>query len=166
MTRNTKSRSHYVEREESLRRRAEFIDYIRGDPRTKRLPMSVRAACDKVGVSRNAIKNWRQIDESFAEAYEDAMEDGVDILEDEATRRAVDGHVDPVYQGGELVGSRTVYSDDLLKFIMSGRRSRVYGRAPQINVQNNTVIEPPSDRDLAKALSLLIEETKQKQLSP
>jgi len=155
--------SSYVSEAESLRKRAEFIDLLRGDPDRRQPPLSVRAACDRIGVSRTTVKTWRQTDEDFALAYADAMEDGTDALEDEATRRAYNGVEEPVYQGGELVGHKTVYSDKMLEFILSGRRPGMYRKDTQVNTQINVLPEVSSDRDLAKALNILIEEAKQKQ---
>lgn len=151
------------EHEKSLVRRAEFLDLLRGDPRLKRLPMSVRAACDQIGISRRTPIDWCQRDPAFAQAYEDAKEDAVDVLEDEAGRRAVHGVSEPVYQGGELVGHKQVFSDRLLETLLMGRRAAVFRPSNQVNVQTNLTLEAPSDRDVAKALALLVEEVKLKQ---
>lgn len=48
------------------------------------------------------------------------------MLEQEAYRRAVEGVEEPVYQGGELVGTVRRYSDKLLEFLLRGRRPQVY----------------------------------------
>ena len=149
--------------DESRRNKIEFLEMVRGDPRVNRLPVSVRMACDKVGISRTTVKNWRQTDSVFSSAYDDAMEDGVDVVEDEAVRRAVQGVTRAVYHAGEVVGHEQNYSDGLLQFILAGRRSAVYGRRPEVANQINLSLEAPSDRDVAKALTLLIEEAKQKQ---
>ena len=44
----------------------------------------------------------------------------------EAYRRAVLGVAEPVYQGGELVGTVQRYSDRLLEFLIRGRRPQTY----------------------------------------
>lgn len=153
--------------EKSLVLRAEFLDLLRGDARLKRLPMSVRAASDAVGISRRTVIDWCQRDPQFALAYEDAKEDGIDVLEDEAGRRAMGIEEDVFGQGedGETVkvGTKVRYSDDLLKFVLAGRRAAVFRPNQQVNVQTNLTLEAPSDRDVAKALALLVEEVKQKQ---
>ena len=41
----------------------------------------------------------------FKRLYDEALEIGIDELEEAARRRAVDGVAKPVYQGGELVGT-------------------------------------------------------------
>lgn len=150
--------------DESRRQQVEFLDALRGNKQLGRLPMSVRAAADLVGINRRSVIRWKEKDPAFASAYEDALEDSADVLEDEAVRRAVDGVPKAVYYMGEVVGREVVYSDDLLKFVLAGRRPERYRPNHQLNVQTNVNLEGPSDRDVAKALSLLIEETKAKQL--
>lgn len=150
--------------EDSLVRRAELLDLIRGNPARKQLPLSVRAACDKIRINRRTVIDWCEKDPAFARAYEDAKEDGLDVLEDEAVRRGVEGVTRPIYQGGELVGHEQVYSDKMLEMVLAGRRSAVFGRQAQLNVQNNVVVAEPTDRDVAKALALLLAETKARQV--
>lgn len=99
----------------------------------------------------------------------DAIEDSTDVLEDEASRRAM-GIEEDVFGRDEdgadaVIGKKTRYSDDLLKFLLQGRRQALYRPNHQVNTQVNVSLEPPSDRDVAKALSLLIEEAKQKQVA-
>ena len=80
--------------EQSLVTRAELLDLVRGNPARRQLPLSVRAACDKLRINRRTVIGWCQTDSDFARAYEDAKEDGIDVLEDEATRRAAIGACD------------------------------------------------------------------------
>lgn len=153
--------------EKSLVLRAEFIDLLRGDARLKRPPYSVRAACDQLQIHRRTVITWKQNDPEFAQAYEDALEDSTDVLEDEAARRAMGIEEDVIGrdEDGEdvVIGKKVRYSDDLLKFLLAGRRQALYRPNAQVAVQTNIQIEQPSDRDVAKALSLLIEEAKTKQ---
>lgn len=64
--------------------------------------------------------------DDFALRWKAAYADGVDVLEDEARRRAVDGIERPVYQGGVLVGAVTEYSDTLLAFALRGKKPETY----------------------------------------
>jgi Bacteriophage Sf6, terminase small subunit-like len=52
---------------------------------------SVQRACLAARIGRSAAYAWRENDEDFAAAWEDAYEAGTDRLEDELTRRALDG---------------------------------------------------------------------------
>jgi hypothetical protein len=53
--------------------------------------------------------------------WEDAIEAGTDVLEEEAKRRALFGVEKPVFQKGELVGHVQEYSDTLMIFLLKGR---------------------------------------------
>ena len=56
--------------------------------------------CKAAGVSRKAVRHWRETSEWFSELYDMAMEEAADRIESEAIRRAVDGYDEPViYQG-------------------------------------------------------------------
>ncbi len=58
--------------------------------------------------ARGAMYLWRREDPDFAEAWDEALEEGTDLLEDEARRRAMAG------------------SDHLLMFILKSRRPAQY----------------------------------------
>src|SRR5574337_1699712 len=58
----------------------------------------------------------------FSAAWDAALELGTDSLEDEAVRRAHEGTLKPVYQGGKKVGTIREYSDTLLIFMLKARR--------------------------------------------
>lgn len=103
-------------------------------------------AAAAAGVDRSTVFRRRQDDEEFAQAVDEAIDMAADKLEREARRRAVDGVEEPVYQGGQLVGKRMVYSDSLLALLLKGRRKKVFAeRIEQTGadggpVQTRTVI--------------------------
>lgn len=78
------------------------------------------------GVGRTTIFDWRAEDPEFAAAWSAAVEEGIDRLENEAYRRAVEGVERPVFQGGQCVGHTQEYSDNLLTLLLKGRRPNVY----------------------------------------
>ena len=59
--------------------------------------------------------------ESFRKAWEAALALGVQRLEDVAMERAIHGVEVPVYHFGEIVGTRRVYNDRLLMFLLRNR---------------------------------------------
>jgi hypothetical protein len=72
---------------------------------------------------------WRKNDPEFAAAWDEATSEGVDRVEDEAHRRAVEGYNPrPVYHKGEKVGEIREYSDSLLALLLKSRRPEVYAR--------------------------------------
>lgn len=83
---------------------------------------SVTKACEAAGIPRQNVYEWRNADEDFKIAWEEALEAGADVLEDEAKRRAVDGWEEPVHYQGKPTGSVRKYSDTLLMFLLKGRR--------------------------------------------
>ena len=83
-------------------------------------------AAKEAGVSRAIAYRWRQRDPKFATAWDEAVAEGVDQLEDEAHRRAVEGVDRPVYQGGVRVGEIKTYSDSLLTLLLKSRRPEVF----------------------------------------
>lgn len=86
----------------------------------------VRYACEAAGVSKQHAYKVRAEDPSFRAAWDEAREDAIEVLEREARRRAVDGVQKPVYQGKELVGHVTEYSDVLLIFTLKAMRPEMY----------------------------------------
>ncbi len=90
---------------------------------------SIAAACREAGIGRTTAYDMRNADETFARAWDDAIEGGTDRLEDEAFRRAHDGVAEPVISGGRQVldaeGIPLVirrYSDGLLTTLLKARR--------------------------------------------
>lgn len=159
----TKADRTPVTHDESVARKQRFLALVRGDEAAEdaeALPLSVAGACRVIDIHPNTVRMWRKTDQAFASDYTDAIEFGTDIIEDQATRRATLGVDEPVYQGGELVGVKRVFSDRLMEFILIGRRPEKFGRtAGQTNV-NILQVEEPTNRDIAKAFSLLLEEQK------
>lgn len=69
---------------------------------------SVTAACQAAQIARSAAYSWRADDPEFAAEWDDATDQGVDLLEDEARRRAM------------------AQSDLLLIFMLRHHRPQVY----------------------------------------
>lgn len=87
---------------------------------------SIAAAATSAGISRPSVYRWRAMEtpemQAFAEAWDEAVEQGTDRLEDEALRRAVDGVSEPVFYRGVVVGHITRYSDTMLAMLLNARR--------------------------------------------
>ena len=103
-----------------------------------------------LGLGRTILYERKQADLDFARAWEDAVEVGIETMEQEAFRRATLGVDKPVYQGGKKVGSVREFSDTLLIFLLKARRPEIYrerlshevtgkGGTPLIPVLNVTI---------------------------
>src|SRR5687768_16427948 len=63
---------------------------------------SVKKAAEALGVARRTVYCWKAADAAFSQRWDDALEQGTDILEDEATRRAVEGVQRPEFYQGDV----------------------------------------------------------------
>ena len=88
---------------------------------------NVRASAEAADVNFSIIYAHRRENPAFKAAFDEALAMAVESLEGEAFRRALDGTLKPVYQGGEQVGTIREYSDTLLIFLLKGRKKEVYG---------------------------------------
>lgn len=85
---------------------------------------NVTHACDDLGISRTAIYVKKRDDPEFAIALGEAQDRGIDVLEDEAKERALNGCIKPIYYQGEIVGSVREKSDTLMKFLLRAHRHK------------------------------------------
>lgn len=84
---------------------------------------SVAAACRTVGKSEVGAYLLRRHPEAheFRQAWEAALALGVQRIEDVAMDRALNGVEVPVYAYGNIIGTRVVYNDRLLMFMLRNR---------------------------------------------
>jgi Bacteriophage Sf6, terminase small subunit-like len=83
---------------------------------------SVATAASAIHTARGTVYRWRAADPEFKEAWEFAYEEGTDVLEDEAQRRAVDGVHDFRLDRHGVEHPFTRYSDALLMCLLKARR--------------------------------------------
>ena len=84
---------------------------------------SVRAACRRVNRADHGAYLLRRHPEAaaFRAAWDAALDIGMRRIEDVAMDRALHGVEVPVYSYGKLVGTRTVYNDRLVMFMLRNR---------------------------------------------
>ena len=95
---------------------------------------NIAASAQAAGVHRTLHYHWLDKDERYAEAFAEAHEVALDLLEQEARRRAVVGVTEPYLHGGQVVVDpvtkepilKRVYSDTLLMFLLNGGRPNKY----------------------------------------
>lgn len=100
--------------------------------------LSINGAAALCHMNRRSILNIKQREQrkweddgneglcEFALNWNAAIEAGTDALEDSAMRRAKDGVLEPIFQGGVKVGYIRRYSDGLVKTLLSARRPEQY----------------------------------------
>jgi len=89
-----------------------------------------------LGVHPSNVYRMRERDQAFDEACREAMEMGYDLVEEEARRRAVDGVLEPVFQGGEQVGSVRKFSDVLLRDLLKAYKPKKFNPGAKVSVQD------------------------------
>jgi hypothetical protein len=106
--------------------------------------------CKAAGVSRKAVRHWRESSEWFSELYDMAIEEAADRIESEAIRRAVDGYDEPViYQGmpTTVVDPETgeqrqltvrKYSDTLMALVLKGARPDKYRENHKVELEGGS----------------------------
>ncbi|MEF8794423.1 hypothetical protein [Thiohalorhabdus sp.] len=89
---------------------------------------NVTEACRTVGIQPQVMYRIRdrEGEEEFREAWDLALDEGSDMLEAEARRRAVEGVDRPIYQRGECVGFERQYSDQLLVRLLEAHKPDKY----------------------------------------
>lgn len=121
----------------------------------------VAAAARAANISSATAYHLRNADDDFRQAWDDAMEDSIDTMEEEARRRAVDGVEEPVFgKDGEIVGYKQRYSDTLLTFLLKGRRRNVFGDKQEITGAGGGPLAVVDDTRKAARIAALLEMAK------
>lgn len=87
---------------------------------------SITRAARSIRMSRQYMYELRVKDLTFAADWDTAEEEGTDLLEDEAARRAAEGVDEPVFYKGVVAGVVRKYSDTLLIVLLKARRPDKY----------------------------------------
>lgn len=118
---------------------AKFLDLLRDT-------LNVSASARGVGVAKRTVYKHREANPIFKEAWDDAIEEGIDAAEQSVNTRAFKGVRKPVYQGGMKVGEVTEYSDSLAQFMLKAHRPAKFDKPTKIEGSINVAI---ADRILA-----------------
>ena len=96
---------------------------------------TVKHAVETAGLSRSQAYDLRREQPEFAAAWDAAIIEGAEALEQEAFRRAVEGTDKPIVHLGVVTDTVKEYSDTLLIFLLKGRLPDKYKDRVQ---QDNT----------------------------
>jgi hypothetical protein len=84
---------------------------------------SVKHAAERAGRDRRRFYDLRDADEAFAAEWNEAVEQGTELLEDELRRRAVDGWDENHFNGeGELIRRVHRISSQDIQFLLKARK--------------------------------------------
>jgi hypothetical protein len=110
--------------------------------------LSATGAAALASVDRKSVYRWRAADPEFAKAWDDAIEAGTDILEDEALRRALEGNAEPMVSMGKVVRGDDGYpllvkkhADGLMQFLLKGRRRDKFSERVQQDIKLEAKVE-------------------------
>lgn len=125
---------------------------------TLRETVNKTKAAQAAGVASSTVAKHLKDDPLFAERCAEALEEGIDLLEDNAHIRAFQGYEKGVWHKGAQVGSEIQYSDALTMFLLKAHRPEKYRERSQVdqNVQGGMTLvvetgvprEPPAIDDL------------------
>ena len=102
---------------------------------------SVSRAAEAAGAHRGSFYDWRRDDPGFAAEWQEALERGLDALEDEAFHRALEGVEEPVFYQGQQVALVRKYSDALLMFLLKARRPERFKDRAQLDIKDERTDE-------------------------
>ena len=79
---------------------------------------NVSAAARQVGFNVSTVYYHRKEDIIFQQRWDEALREGIELLEFKAQERAFEGVLEPVFYKGDEVGSVRKYSDALTMFLL------------------------------------------------
>jgi hypothetical protein len=82
---------------------------------------SITKSCKAAGVSRETLYAWKEHHETFMFRFNQAKEEGDDVIRDEIRRRGIEGWDEAVYQLGNYAGTVRKYSDRMLEIMAKAR---------------------------------------------
>jgi hypothetical protein len=89
---------------------------------------NITLAAKSCRISRVTLYEARAKDKAFKKAWETAVERGIDVLEDEAKRRAFRGVEEPVFYKGQICGTVQRYSDFLMGMMLKAHLKKYVER--------------------------------------
>jgi len=96
----------------------------------------VKLSAERAGCIVGSLYFIRKREPEFAAAWAEALQIGLDRLEDEAVRRAMDGTEEPVFYQGQQVGTVQKYSDRMLTVLLKAHRPERYGDKVDVGVSD------------------------------
>ena len=96
---------------------------------------SVSTAAEKVGLQRSTVYQLRRRNKAFAARWDEALDMGLDRLQDDAMTRATVGVERPVFRNGRKIASVQQFDNRLLQFLLKAHRPETYSDRPRAVAQ-------------------------------
>lgn len=120
--------------------------------------------------SRVTINKYREQDQAFSDAYDEAIEESRDTLESEARRRAVEGvvRIKWVGKGDDREPIEEVtYSDTLLLALLKAERSDKFADRSKSEITNpDGSLKPINETEAAARLAAILDAARQRKGNP
>jgi len=104
--------------------------------RQLRWTCNVTKASQKINISRVTAYSAKKVNPEFAAAWENALQEGIDLLEEKARQRAFEGIERNIFYQGKVVGKQKEYSDGLTMFLLKAHRPEKYRDNQDINLKH------------------------------
>jgi len=95
----------------------------------------VKTSAKAINRGQTTVYRWRKNDPEFAKKWEDTWNTTIQVLEKSAMDRAVNGWLQPVFQGGKEVGAVRKFSDALTIFMLKANMPK-YQFEHTVDVEN------------------------------
>ena len=120
--------------------------------------VNVALACRHAGIPRRTAYDWREKDEDFAQSWDEALDEGIDLLEAELHRRAFEGVERPIFHKGQQCGTWRYYSDGLAMFLLKAHRPEKYRGTPLRQASQDAQAEERNEKEAeARAYRAMLE---------
>jgi hypothetical protein len=95
---------------------------------------NITKASHKINISRITAYSAKKVNSKFSDAWDNALQEGLDLLENVVMQRAFDGVTKNIYYQGKKCGEEKVYSDGLAMFLLKAHRPEKYRDGSNINL--------------------------------
>lgn len=118
----------------------QILSEFRGTNEAGERRFSISAGYNKVGVTAMTVSHWRKTYPLFGSICDSVQAEMVDSIREEAYRRAVVGHQEPLVHQGYKTGDHVKkFSDTLLQFTLMGYDAKF--RKQEINMNHSGSVD-------------------------
>lgn len=104
----------------------------------------ILVAAQEARVSRATAARYRETDDDFRQAWDEALESSLDLVQARGAQLATEGVLRPIYQGGKLVGHERQYDPGMIQFFLKTKRRAEFGDKLAIDLKADVVVADPA----------------------